>query len=348
MPKYYTRVCNFSFGKTASEKIKNKKSLPLHGNQLVSFESIELLSKTSKKIISINQINNLKAEIKKKVKKDIKVIVKKKKFKGLNLNNPPILMGVLNLTPDSFSDGGLYNNIQNGYKHVKRLLSEGCEIIDVGGESTRPGSKEIKQETEWKRISGVLRKIKKLNKFISIDTRKSMVMKKSLDYKINLINDVSGLSHDSKTINLLKKSNCPFVIHHMKGAPEYMQKNPKYKNVLLEIYDFFEKKIEYLRKIGIHHDNIILDPGIGFGKDLKHNITILHNISIFHSLGFPVMLGISRKKFIKDISGINDSKKRLGGTISSSLSAMMQGVQILRVHDANEIKQAIKVFKSLN
>ena len=126
-----------------------------------------------------------------------------------------------------------------------------------------------------------------------------------------------------------------------------MQKNPKYKNVILDIYDFFEKKIYFLRKLGISHNNIILDPGIGFGKNLKHNLSILRNISIFHSLGFPILLGISRKKFIKEISGVNDSKERLGGTISSSLFAIMKGVQILRVHDVNEIKQSIRVFNEL-
>ena len=172
-------------------------------------------------------------------------------------------------------------------------------------------------------------------------------MKKGIKNKINLVNDVSGLEHDNNTIEILKKTNIPFVIHHMQGNPKTMQKNPKYKNVLLDIYDFFEKKIKYLRSKGIKHNNIILDPGIGFGKNLKHNITLIRNISIFHSLGFPVMLGTSRKRFIKSLSGVNDSKERLGGTISSSLYAIMQGVQILRVHDVNEVKQSIKVFNSL-
>jgi dihydropteroate synthase len=146
----------------------------------------------------------------------------------------------------------------------------------------------------------------------------------------------------------LKKYNVPFIIHHSLGTPENMQKNPNYQNVLLDIYDFFEKKIKQIRSYGIKHNNIILDPGIGFGKNLKHNMTIMSNISIFHSLGFPVMLGVSRKRFIKDISGINDSSERLGGTISSVLYAMSQGVQILRVHDVNEVNQALKVFKYLN
>jgi len=133
----------------------------------------------------------------------------------------------------------------------------------------------------------------------------------------------------------------------MQGTPSTMQINPKYRNVLLDIYDFFEKKISFIRKKGVKHNNILIDPGIGFGKNLKHNITLISNISIFHSLGFPVLLGVSRKKFIKDISGFNDSKERLGGTISSVLFSLMQGVQILRVHDVNEIKQSIKVFKSI-
>ncbi len=348
MPKYYTRVCNFYFGKLSLEKIRNKQSLPLHGNPSISFDSLELINNKKKKIISLDKISNLKGDIKKKVKKDIDLITKRKKFKNLNLNNFPILMGVLNLTPDSFSDGGFYNKKINGYNHAKYLFSKGCDILDIGGESTRPGSKEINKKKEWKRIKEVLKKIRKLDKFISIDTRKSDIMKKTLRYKISLINDVSGLTHDQDTINLLKRTKCPFVIHHTKGTPENMQKKPKYKNVVLEIYDFFEDTINKLRKIGIKHNNIILDPGIGFGKDLKHNITILNNISIFHSLGFPVMLGVSRKRFIKDISRNNDSNERLGGTISSCLSSMMQGVQILRVHDVNEVNQAIKVFKSLN
>ena len=134
----------------------------------------------------------------------------------------------------------------------------------------------------------------------------------------------------------------------MQGTPKTMQKNPKYKNVLLDIYDFFEKKINEVRAKGIKHNNIVLDPGVGFGKNLKHNITLIRNISIFHSLGFPIMLGVSRKSFIKDLSGNNDSKERLGGTVSSSLYAMMQGVQIIRVHNINEVNQSIKIFKSLN
>ena len=257
-------------------------------------------------------------------------------------------MGILNITPDSFSDGGKYNKKDSARKQINKLIFDGAKIIDVGGESTRPGSKEILQTEEWLRVNKVMSYLKSKNFFTSLDTRKSFVMKKALKYKLDLINDVSGLSYDKETINFLKDSKLPFVLHHMKGNTENMQKNPTYNNVLLDIYDYFEDKLQLIRRKGIKHNNIILDPGIGFGKNMKHNITLINNISIFHSLGLPLMLGISRKKFIKDISGQNDSKQRIGGTVSSSIFSMLQGIQILRVHDVNEVRQGIKVFNKLN
>ncbi len=347
MSKYYTRPCNFYYGSSSKEKVNKKLSIPIHGNKLISFDTIEILSRKKSKKINIKEINLLKGLEKKKILSDIKQISKKKFFKGLKFNLSPILMGVLNLTPNSFSDGGKYIKKNLGIQHAKKLINNGCGILDLGGEATNPGSKKVEAEKEWKRISPTLIKIKRLKKFISLDTRKSMIMEKGIKNKINLINDVSGLEYDPNTIKILRDSNTPFVIHHMQGEPETMQKNPIYNNVILDIYDFFEKKIKYVRSNGIKHNNIILDPGIGFGKKLKHNITLLRNISIFHSLGFPIMLGTSRKRFIKELSGENDSKERLGGTISSNLFAIMQGVQILRVHDVNEIKQSIKVFNSL-
>ncbi len=347
MIKYYTRACNFYFGSISVEKVKKKQSLPLHGNKLISFDTIEILTRKKIKRINVKRINDLNKNLQKKVSIDIKKIQKKKKFKGLVFSHLPILMGVLNLTPDSFSDGGKYIKKKQAVLHAKKLVKDGCVILDLGGEATNPGSKDVDEDKEWKRIFPTLSRIKRLKKYISLDTRKSSIMKKGIKNKINLINDVSGLEYDQNTIQVLKETNIPFVLHHMQGEPKTMQRNPTYNNVLLDIYDFFENKIRYIRSKGIKHNNIILDPGIGFGKNLKHNITLLRNISIFHSLGFPIMLGTSRKRFIKNLSGVNDSKERLGGTISSSLCAIMQGVQILRVHDVNEINQSIKVFNSL-
>ena len=348
MDKYYTKPCNFYFGKNSISKFKKKESLPLHGNKLVSFDSIEIISRKGSKTLGILEVKLLPKKLKYKVQQDLKKITQKKRFKNLKFSSSPVLMGIINLTPDSFSDGGKYRNIKSAYEHSKFLIQKGCKIIDVGGESTRPGSSDVNVNLEWKRIQNFLKKSRGLKSLISVDTRKSKIMNKANKYKLNLVNDISGLSYDPNTLEFLKKTNKPFVLNHIKGEPVNMQKNPKYKNVVLDIYDFFEEKLKIIRNKGIKHNNIILDPGIGFGKNLKHNITILKDISVFHSLGFPLLLGISRKRFIKDLSDINDSKERIGGTISASLWSMMLGVQLLRVHDVNEVNQAIKVFKKLN
>jgi dihydropteroate synthase len=347
MLRYYTRACNFYYGDISRSLVKKKKSIPLNGNNKISFDKIELISRKSKKKFSLKELKNLTKSQKKKVYFDLKNISSKKKnFSNFNFVNLPNIMGVLNLTPDSFSDGGKFNNKSKGVKQALRMFKSGANIIDVGGESTRPGSKGISQKLEWNRINRILKLIcKKIP--ISLDTRKSEIMEKGIKLGVKIINDVSGLSYDLKTINILKKYKTPFIIQHSQGSPENMQNNPNYKNELLDIYDFFESKIEYLRSMGIDQKNIIIDPGIGFGKNLKHNMNLISNISIFHSLGFPILVGNSRKKFIKELSGKNDTKKRVGGTVASSLYLMMQGVQILRVHDVDEILQGVKVFKRL-
>ncbi len=347
MIKYYTRACNFYYGNISKQKIDKKVALPLNGNKLISFDTIEIITRKNTKLIKIQDIKKLPIKLKKKINKDLKKITKLKNFKNIKFKNTPLLMGILNATPDSFSDGGRFLKLKSAYKQIKKLKKDGADIIDIGGESTRPNADTVDSSIEWNRIKSKIKYAKKNKLFISLDTRKSFVLKKSLSFKINLLNDVSGLSHDTQMVNILRETNIPFVLNHIQGSPKTMQKNPKYKNVLLDIYDYFEKKLAYIKDNKINHGNIIIDPGIGFGKNLKHNITILNKISIFHSLGFPVMLGISKKKFIKEIAGYNESKERIGGTISSSMYALSQGVQILRVHDVNEIKQAIKVFNKI-
>jgi len=348
MQKYYTRVCNFHYGKKSIILVKQGKTLALGGNKEISFDHLEIISRNSSRFIHIKEIKNLTLRLKKKVKADLKKILKRKKnFSNLNFKKYPNIIGILNLTPDSFSDGGKYIKNNSGYNHAVMLYKSGSNIIDVGGESTRPGSKLIKKNIEWNRIKFILNKLKKKKIPVSLDTRKSLIMKKGINLDVKLINDISGLNFDKESIKIVKKYNKPFVLNHIQGDPNTMQVNPKYKNVLLDVFDYFEEKIKYIRNNGIKHNNIIIDPGIGFGKNLKHNITLISKISLFHSLGFPILLGMSRKRFIKDISDKNDSKSRLGGTISSALFAIMQGVQILRVHDVNEIVQSVKIFKKL-
>ena len=347
MKKYYTRACNFYYGSNSIQNIKKKNSLPLSGNNLISFDHIEIITRKSKKKIHINKIKFLPKIIKNKIVSDLKNIIKKKKFKNLKFKKIPLLMGILNATPDSFSDGGKYLNNFFAKKQIIKLIKDGAKIIDIGGESTKPGSNDINHKIEWKRIYPKLKFLKEKKCLISLDTRKSEIIKKSIKYKVGLINDVSGLRYDKNTVEILKKNKIPFVLHHMQSTPKSMQINPKYKNVLLDIYDYFEERLNFLKSNRINHKNIILDPGIGFGKNLKHNITLISQISIFHSLGLPIMLGISRKRFIKQISKNNDTKERIGGSLSSSIYCASQGVQILRVHNVNEINQGLKVFEKL-
>ena len=346
MSRYYTRACNFYYGSKSKTLVKKKKTLPLNGNSEISFDKIEIISRKSSKTINLNEIHKLPISLKKKIKKDIKKISLNKNIKNLRFGSTPKVMGVLNVTPDSFSDGGKYNRISSAKKHLDYLFKSGANVVDIGGESTRPGSQPISSNVEWKRLKNILKRLNK-KKIISLDTRKSEIMEKGIKLGVNLINDVSGLNYDNNSVNILKRYKVPFVLQHSQGNPDTMQKNPKYQNVLLDIYDFFEEKIKFLRKIGIKHNNIILDPGIGFGKNLKHNMTIIKNISIYHSLGLPILLGISKKRYIKELSGENDSMSRVGGTVSASIFVMMQGVQMIRVHDVNEINQSIKVFKEL-
>ena len=347
MKRFYTRVCNFYYGEESKKLVNKKKTIPLNGNKNISFDHIEIISRNSKKIIPLKKINNLSKLIKKQVILDLeKIRSKKKNFANLNFSQIPNIMGVLNITPDSFSDGGKFNTVNKGSKHALEMFSSGANIIDIGGESTRPGSNAITNKTEWRRIEKIIKFISKKIP-ISLDTRKSEIMKKGIKNGVKIINDVSGLEYDPETINVLKKYKIPFILQHSQGTPENMQNKPKYKNELLDIYDFFEQKISLLKKIGIKHNNIIIDPGIGFGKNLKHNINLISNISIFHSLGFPILIGNSKKRFIKEISGKNDTKKRIGGTVASSIYLMMQGVQILRIHDVNELLQGTKVFKEI-
>ena len=347
MTRYYTRVCNFYYGAKSKTLVEKNKSLPLHGIKEISFNQIEIITRKSKKTVFVNQINKLSHSLKKKINLDLKKITSKKKsFSNLKFNLIPNLLGVLNLTPDSFSDGGKFNKKYKAIQHALNLFNSGANLIDIGGESTRPGSKPINEKLEWSRINKILKILSKKIP-ISLDTRKSNIMKKGIQLGVKLINDVSGLEYDPETINVLKLNNTPFVLQHSQGNPENMQNNPSYKNELLDIYDFFEKKLKFLRSIGINHNKIIIDPGIGFGKNLKHNMNLIKNISIFHSLGFPILVGNSRKRFIRDISKNNDSKLRIGGTLASTIYMMTQGVQILRIHDVNEIMQGIKVYKEM-
>ena len=347
MQKYYTRACNFYYGIFSKKLVKKKLTLPLCGNENISFDKVEIFSRNNKsissKVINLKDIKFLPKSAKRKVLSDIKNIISKRKF--LNQTN---IMGILNMTPDSFSDGGKYNKKDKAFKKIKSMIHSGANIIDVGGESTRPGSKIISSKDEWKRIRDIVIKFKKKYPkiLLSIDTRKSQIMSESIKLNADIINDVSCFTFDNNSLKEIKKTNVFKVVHHMQGTPQTMQINPKYKHVLLDIYDFFEDKIKKIKNKK-NFNKLIVDPGIGFGKNLKHNLMIINKISIFHSLGFPILIGTSRKKFINQISQKFDTEERIGGTLSSILFTLLQGVQIFRVHNVKEVKQGILVFEKI-
>ena len=349
MKKYYTRACNFFYGLNSKKLIKNKLTLPLCGYKDISFNQIEIFSRNNKKIkskiINIKNINKLPLFIKKKISQDIKKITSKREFLR---KQDHVLMGILNMTPDSFSDGGKFNSTQKALQRIIQMKKAGAEIIDIGGESTRPGSIIVSPKNELKRVKKVIERFKKKfpKTLLSIDTRKSLVMDFAIKNNADIINDVSCFKFDSKSFSAVKNKNLWKIIHHMQGTPQTMQINPSYNHVLLDIYDFFENQIKKLNT-DKYKKKIILDPGIGFGKNLKHNLMILKKISLFHSLGFPVLIGTSRKKFIGQISGSYDTKERLGGTLSSILFSLSQGVRIFRVHNVEEVKQGILVYEKL-
>lgn len=262
-------------------------------------------------------------------------------------NKRPLIMGILNVTPDSFSDGGKFISLRTGYNHAIKMIEEGADIIDIGGESTRPFSNPVSVREELDRILPILKKIRsKSDITISIDTTKAKVAKEALLNGANIINDISGFSFDNQMINVAQQFNCPIVLMHIKGDPKTMQINPSYENVVNEIKDYFVSKINFLKQSGITKNNIILDPGIGFGKSVKDNFKILSNINEFVEMKYPILIGASRKSFIGKTLD-TDVKNRLEGSLAANLFALQNGCHIFRVHDVIQTKRAFTIHNKI-
>jgi dihydropteroate synthase len=265
---------------------------------------------------------------------------------GLSLVRPRV-MGILNTTPDSFSDGGENYGVQAALAGAERM--QAADILDVGGESTRPGAKAVPSEEEINRTVPVISALRATDRYqvISIDTRKAVVAEAALAAGAGLVNDVSGLTFDPELGPLCAKQAVPVCVMHAQGDPATMQDAPQYEDVLLDVYDFLANQIESLEKTGVSRQRIIADPGIGFGKTLAHNLALLGRLSLFHGLGVPILLGASRKRFIGTIGGAEEPAARMPGSLAVALSALHQGVQIVRVHDVPETVQAIVLWRAV-
>lgn len=260
----------------------------------------------------------------------------------------PILMGIVNVTPDSFSDGGQFIAPSAAIDHGLRLAGEGAKILDIGGESTRPGAVVISPEEEQARVIPVLEGLKNCGALLSIDTRNASTMRAALRAGAGMLNDISALTHDPESLRLAADSDCLVCLMHMQGTPKTMQDAPDYKDVLREIYDYLAGRIEDCEKVGMNRRRIIIDPGIGFGKTLQHNIMILNNLNYFYSLDVPLLLGASRKRFIESLCPGAGPRDRLPGSLSACISAYAQGIRHFRVHDVAETAQALTVYRQIS
>lgn len=265
---------------------------------------------------------------------------------GLAIDQPRI-MGIVNVTPDSFSDGGKWYDPDTAIRHALELADQGADILDIGGESTRPGSDAVAVEDELARVIPVIKGLReKTDKLISVDTRKARVMAEAADAGADILNDVSALTFDPEAMDAAADSGLPVMLMHAQGDPKTMNDNPQYSDVALDVYDFLAERISACEDAGIPKAKLIADPGIGFGKHLHHNIAVMHALSLYHGLGVPLLLGASRKKLIGQLCNVDNPEDRVPGSLAAVLSGLAQGVQIVRVHDVAETKQAIAIWQA--
>lgn len=266
----------------------------------------------------------------------------------LDFDKKTYIMGILNVTPDSFSDGGVFFNEKKAIEHAVRLVEEGADIIDVGGESTRPGSEPVSVQEEIRRTIPVIEAIaSKVKVPVSIDTYKSEVARHALDAGASIVNDISGLRFDPDMPKVVAEYGVPVIIMHIKGRPKDMQQNPVYEALIPEIMDYLRISIRLAEKFGISREMIIIDPGIGFGKTFEHNLQIIKNLKEFTKLGRPIAIGVSRKAFIGKILGDVPPSERLEGTAAAVAISIFNGANIVRVHDVKEIAKVAKVTDSI-
>lgn len=291
----------------------------------------------------------------KEVSKEIKNYIDKKEIKTVLKDGRSIdyktmkVMGIINCTPDSFYEGSRKNTVEEALKTAERMIKEGAKILDIGGESTRPGSDPVSLEEEISRVVPVIKAIK--NKFkdiiISIDTYRAKTAKMAIEAGADIVNDISGMIFDSNMVKVVKEYDVPVIIMHIKGIPKNMQANPEYEDLMKEVSLYFKERIDYAKENGIGEDKIILDPGIGFGKTMEHNLTLMNRIEEIKSFNMPILLAASRKSTIGKVLGGLKTEDRLEGTIAISCLAVEKGLQMVRVHDVKENVRAIKMLEAI-
>ncbi|MEG6507454.1 dihydropteroate synthase [Methyloligella sp. 2.7D] len=350
MPNLYLRPLGFLYGSRAVTAIADGAALPLAGGP-AAFTLAELIEggpgDANRRLLSASELaqsddGDLAALL-------AQVTGPRGAIAGLPetrlADGRPVLMGIVNVTPDSFSDGGLYDETEGAVAHAASLVQAGAEIIDIGGESTRPGAETVPGEDELSRVVPVVAELRGIKAAISIDTRKADVARAAAEKGATIFNDVSALTFDADSLATAAELGLEVVLMHAQGEPKTMQHNPSYDDVVLEVYDYLAARIGVAMEAGIPREKIIADLGIGFGKTIEHNLELLSHVSLFHGLGVPLLIGASRKKFIHGVSGETTPKRREPGSQAAGIAAVSQGAQILRVHDVAGAKQSLEVWR---
>ncbi len=323
----------------STDTAKGRDAIPLAGG-LASFNAVEILSRDAPpRIVSPTETPSDWLD---------RFTAPRAPIAGLDLSRPR-LMGILNVTPDSFSDGGLHDDTDQAVARARQMVAQGANIIDIGGESTRPGAAFVPETQELQRTEPVIRALRDtgFTAAISIDTRKAAVARRAIEAGANLFNDVTALSFDPDSLATAAELKAPVCLMHTGGDPETMQDRPDYDDVLLDVYDHLAARIATCEAAGIPRSRILVDPGIGFGKTFAHNLALLRRLSLFHGLGCPILLGVSRKGFIGHYGAEPDPARRAPGSIAVALEGLRQGVQMLRVHDISQTRQAVSLWQAL-
>ena len=344
--KLYLRPIGFLYGDMAAKTVAEGVALPLTGGA-IAFTAAELIEGTpraaKRRLVTAQDLARSRDA-------DLDLVLKRvtaplPPFAGFAFTRP-LIMGIVNVTPDSFSDGGLYDTTEGAIVHAAELAKDGAEIVDVGGESTRPGSDAVEEGEELSRVIPVLEGLAGLRAAVSIDTRKASVARAAAKVGVKIFNDVSAMTYDQDSLAAAAETGLSVILMHAKGEPKTMQDDPRYDDVALEVYDYLALRIEAAEAAGIDRSRIAADPGIGFGKTLAHTLTLLANLSLLHGLGVPLLVGASRKRFISGVAGGETPQSREAGSFAVALVAAAQGAQILRVHDVAGTRQALSVWRA--
>ncbi|MBC6443958.1 MAG: dihydropteroate synthase [Alphaproteobacteria bacterium GM202ARS2] len=363
----YLQPRSLCYGLVADKAVARKEALPLAPPSLCAFSHCALIVATESERLGARGRTLLDEapmlpwqevaaylgkhhgkSMQREGEQQLHALVHPRALSGFSASAPPFIMGIVNVTPDSFSDGGLYMDAERAVAHALQLQREGAHIIDIGGESTRPGAQNVPSDDEQQRVLPVIQGCSKQGAVISIDSRHAATQKAALAAGATMMNDVSALSYDKQALEVARQhEHAHIVLMHMQGTPQTMQDNPYYDCVVLDVYDYLKQRIEACVRAGIDKKRLWIDVGIGFGKTLAHNQALLRHVALFHTLGVPMILGASRKRLISGLDQDCPPEKRDAGSIAACLHAVNHACQMVRVHDVDKTRQALAVWRGM-